>query len=416
MDVAARSAALDLLLEVEGLRASFFDQAGEVHALEEVSFRVARGRTVALVGEAGCGKSVTALSVLGLLRPPGQVLAGSVRMRSRGGRVFDVLSLREDERALRELRGGWASLVAQNEGESLSPMHTIADQMLEALASQGGHRGASARRASAEMLESVGVERPERCLSQYPHQLEPQVRQLVLLALALVTEPELLIADEPTSALDAATQARVLALLQERQREAGLGMLLATRDLTMARQLADEVLVMFQGRVVERGPTRALLNKPRHPYVMSLVAALGQSRATGERLRRSSVPPAPGAATQGCAFHYRCAHGRGGLCDVGEPPPLEATQSKHHEPRAGHWVACHRAREIALERLLQQAAPLEVGSPPRPASLEAREALAEPRAPSAPAASAHPSDDSVEHAWFEEGERLSERYPGGPED
>ncbi|MEY4545026.1 MAG: dipeptide transporter ATP-binding protein DppD [Pseudomonadota bacterium] len=368
------------LLEVTDLRTHFHTEEGVLRAVDGISFQLGRGRTLALVGESGCGKSVTAQSVLRLIHPPGRIVSGSVRLhRGPGEPPLEVLEERESSRALLELRGGRAAFIFQEATASLSPVHTIGNQLLEAVRTHQKLSKKQATAAALEMLEKVGIEDPELCLRQYPHELSGGMRQRIAIAMALVSSPDLVIADEPTTALDVTIQAQVLALLKSLQRSLDLAILLITHDLGVVAQLADEVVVMYLGRVVESGPVRAILKKPRHPYTMGLLESLPSLTPIGKRLPsiRGSVP-ALSDIPSGCPFHPRCTYAVVGRCNVGAPPPLErftapgASSSSASSSPEERFVACWRTREVALERLMQRPAELTPSEPP-PAVHEAED-------------------------------------------
>jgi len=332
------------LLEVIDLRTLFRTDEGDVRAVDGVSFTMRRGQILALVGESGCGKSVTAYSILRLIQPPGKIVGGSVRLYPRSGQPpIDILKLRENDNLLYDVRGGLAAMIFQEPMSALSPVHTIGDQIREAILLHRNVTKKEATRRAAEMLAKVGIPNPDVRLRQYPHELSGGMRQRVVIAMALACDPELLIADEPTTALDVTIQAQVLGLLKKLQRETGAGVLLITHDMGVVAQTADEVAVMYLGRIVERGSVRQIFQSPRHPYTMGLLKSLPSRAVRGQRL--PSIPgsvPSVSNIPPGCPFHPRCPYALRGVCDVGSPPPLEAI-----EP--GHDVACLRAREIQVE-------------------------------------------------------------------
>jgi oligopeptide/dipeptide ABC transporter ATP-binding protein len=384
------SAASAPLLEVNDLRTYFHTEEGEVRAVDGVSFKLARGRTLALVGESGCGKSVTAQSVLRLIHPPGKIVGGSIRLhRNNGEPPLEVLEERENSDALYELRGGRAALIFQEASAALSPVHTIGNQIQEAIRIHQKISKKGAHGLAGEMLERVGIKDPELCLRQYPHELSGGMRQRAVIAMALVSNPELLIADEPTTALDVTIQAQVLLLLKQLQKTLNLAILLITHDLGVVAQMADEVVVMYLGRVVESGSVRSILKKPRHPYTIGLLESLPSLTPIGQRL--PSIPgsvPALLDLPSGCPFHPRCAYAVAGRCNVGAPPPLEALPEQR-------FVACWRTREVALERLLQRKgeSPKSVGS--------------EGRAPEV-------ADSQTEADWFDKVDLTSEGEHADP--
>jgi oligopeptide/dipeptide ABC transporter ATP-binding protein len=333
----------DLLLEVKDLRTSFFGDEGEVRAVDGVSFRMRRGRILALVGESGCGKSVTAYSILRLVQEPGRIVSGSIRLHPDGGEPIEVLRLHEKDDLLYHIRGGLAAMIFQEPMSALSPVHTVGDQITEAILL---HQEVSRRRAyelAAEMLRKVGIPNGEVRLRQYPHELSGGMRQRVVIAMALACNPQLLIADEPTTALDVTIQAQILLLLKKLQQEMGSGILLITHDMGVVAQTADEVAVMYLGRVVEAADVRTIFKSPRHPYTWGLLKSLPSLSERGGRL--PSIPGSVPSLTNippGCPFHPRCPFAVPGRCDVGGPPPLV-------EIEPGHEVACVRAEEIEGE-------------------------------------------------------------------
>ena len=311
------------VLEIEDLRVSFFSDEGEARAVNRVRFAVPRGKVLALVGESGCGKSVTSYSVLRLIRKPGRIVGGRILFHGADGVSTDLAALSEND-----------PLTA------LSPVHTIGNQLEEVLFTHGKPSKAEARARVIEMLGRVGIPAPERRYAQYPFELSGGMRQRIVIAMAMLSRSELLIADEPTTALDVTIQAQVLALMQSLQRETGSSVLLITHDLAVVAQVADLVAVMYLGRIVERGGVREVIKSPLHPYTHGLLASLPGLHGRSERL--PSIPgTVPGLfdLPEGCPFHPRCKFAKPGLCDTGEPPP-ETTQN-------GRSVCCFRAAEMA---------------------------------------------------------------------
>jgi oligopeptide/dipeptide ABC transporter ATP-binding protein len=335
----------DVLLEVKNLRTVFSTDEGELKAVDGASFSLKRGGTLAVVGESGCGKSVTAYSILRLIQKPGRITGGSITLHPGDGRHIDILSLDEGSEALYEVRGGLAAMIFQEPLAALSPVHKVGDQVAEAILL---HQPVTKKQAAAmalDMLHKVGIHQPEARMNQYPHELSGGMRQRVVIAMALVCKPLLLIADEPTTALDVTLQAQVLRLLKEMQARLGTAILLITHDLAVVAQTADDVVVMYLGRVVERAPVRTIMKTPRHPYTRGLLASLpgvgGGGRQKGQRLPsiQGSVP-ALSDLPPGCPFHPRCAHAVPGRCDVGAPPEPQTVGPAHE-------VACVRALELA---------------------------------------------------------------------
>lgn len=267
------------LLDVKNLRVSFFTPDGVVGAVQNISFSIQRGQTLALVGESGSGKSVTALSLLRLVPPPGRIVEGRIVLRSQRAGEIDIAHLDEKSGLLFKVRGGLMSMIFQEPMTALSPVHTIGNQIDEAILVHQDVSRAAARRQTLEMLHRVGIAHAEQRYAQYPHELSGGMRQRAVIAMALVCRPELLIADEPTTALDVTIQAQILGLIKTLQREIGCSVLLITHDFGVVAQMADEVAVMKQGEIVERGPVRAVLKHPRHAYTRSLLDALPSRRA-----------------------------------------------------------------------------------------------------------------------------------------
>jgi peptide/nickel transport system ATP-binding protein len=318
-----------ILLAVEGLVTEFRTEAGWVRAVDGVSFEVPRGKTTGLVGESGCGKSVTALSIMRLIAgPQGRIAAGKVRYGER-----DLLSLAEPE--MRAVRGDKISMIFQEPMTSLNPVFTAGDQVGESLRI---HRGRSRKEALAEaarLFKLVGIPSPEERLHAYPHQLSGGMRQRVMIAMALACGPDLLIADEPTTALDVTIQAQILELLRRLQSELGMSILLITHDLGVVAETCEEVIVMYAGRVVEQAPVRSLFATPRHHYTAGLLASVPPM--TGDRPERlreipGMVPPL-GHWPVGCKFQDRCPRVEA-RCREEEPPLAPLGDEKH-------LVRCH---------------------------------------------------------------------------
>jgi oligopeptide/dipeptide ABC transporter ATP-binding protein len=292
----------DALLEVKNLRTSFFTGDGPVHAVDNVSFNVRRGEALALVGESGCGKSVTAMSVMRLVAPPGRITGGEIRFR---GRNLASLS----ERQMREVRGNDIAMVFQEPMTSLNPVFKIGAQVAEAIRI---HRKVSKKEAwkqAGEMLELVSIPDPVKRLDDYPHQLSGGMRQRVMIAMALSCDPELLIADEPTTALDVTIQAQIMELLASLQQRLGLAILLITHDLGVVAEFCERVVVMYTGRVVEEAHVDDLFANPAHPYTRGLLASLPSVTKSDGTTRlptiKGMVPPIY-ALPSGCKFNPRC--------------------------------------------------------------------------------------------------------------
>jgi peptide/nickel transport system ATP-binding protein len=287
------------LLSVEHLTTAFPIDGRWTPAVNDVTFSLAAGETLALVGESGCGKSLTALSILRLVDPPGRVVSGAVRFDGR-----DLLTL--SEREMRGVRGAAIGLVLQEPMTALNPVYTVGRQIAEALEVHGQARGRAARARALELLDAVRVPEPARRAAEYPHQLSGGLRQRALIAAALACRPRLLIADEPTTALDVTIQAQILDLLRDLRRDLDLALLLITHDLGVVAHHADRVVVMYAGRIVEQAPVRALFHDPQHPYTRGLLRSMPGQKA-GARLEaiEGSVPRL-GTIPNGCAFAPRC--------------------------------------------------------------------------------------------------------------
>ena len=320
---------MDALLEVRGLRTWFHTDRGLFRAVDGIDFAVGRGRTVGLVGESGCGKSVTSLSVMGLVpSPPGKVEAESVRFDGR-----DLLGLAADER--RRLRGGQMSMIFQEPMTSLNPVHTIGRQIVEAIMAHTALSPRQARDRAIEMLELVRIPSAAARFDDYPHRLSGGMRQRVMIAMALSCEPSLLIADEPTTALDVTIQAQILDLLQDLQKRLGMAILMITHDLGVIAEVADEVIVMYAGKIVESARVEALFAGPQHPYTIGLLGSIPRLDADRERLSTiEGTVPSPDRQPAGCRFSPRCPFADRQCRE--QPPPLRDIES-------GHAVACWKA-------------------------------------------------------------------------
>jgi len=329
MDAAAATA----VLEVDGLETVFFTRRGLLRAVDRVSFTVRRGEILAVVGESGCGKSMTALSIMRLVpTPPGRVIAGSVRLEGR-----DLLGLSEAE--MRQVRGNDISMIFQEPMTSLNPVFTIGDQIAEAYRLHQGLSRAAARQRAIDMLERVRISEPARRAREYPHQLSGGMRQRAMIAMALACNPKVLIADEPTTALDVTIQAQILDLILTLQQELGTAIVLITHDLGVVAEAAQRVVVMYAGRKVEEAAVEDLFETPLHPYSQGLLASVprldlidGAGGGAADRLRE--IPgrvPSLIDLPPGCSFAPRCA-----LADA----RCRAEVPRYEEQRPGHWAAC----------------------------------------------------------------------------
>jgi len=316
------------LLAIENLRTVFRSSAGDLPAVDGVSVSVEAGRTLGIVGESGCGKSVLSLSIMRLVPRPGRIVSGSIRFQAR-----DLLALPEAE--MRSLRGGSIGMIFQEPMTSLNPVHTVGRQITEAIRAHRALSPAAARDLAIDSLRRVRIPAPEKRFDEYPHQLSGGMRQRVMIAMALSCEPKLLIADEPTTALDVTIQAQILDLLRTLQSETGMAIILITHDLGVVAEMADEVAVMYAGRVVETGPVGAVFGDAQHPYTLGLFGSVPRLDGDSRSLLaiEGTVPP-PFALPPGCRFNPRCGFASD-RCRA-EAPALRALGPGH---RAACWHA-----------------------------------------------------------------------------
>jgi oligopeptide/dipeptide ABC transporter ATP-binding protein len=310
---------LGSLLDVRNLRTWFHTRAGVIRAVDGVDFSLDQGKTLCLVGESGCGKSVTALSIMGLVDRPGRIMPPSEIIF--GGQ--DLVTSTEGQ--LRQVRGNEISMIFQEPMTSLNPVYTVGDQIVEAVRLHQGVDGRRAEERAVEMMQLVGIPSPDRRLRDYPHQMSGGMRQRVMIAMALSCNPRLLIADEPTTALDVTIQAQILELMKDLGDRLGMAILLITHDLGVVAEMADDVGVMYAGRVVERGPVTEVFRRPQHPYTEALlhsVPLLGMTQEEPLKVIRGMVPN-PLRWPPGCRFAARCDH-TFDRCLAEDPPLLPA--------------------------------------------------------------------------------------------
>jgi oligopeptide/dipeptide ABC transporter ATP-binding protein len=317
------------LLEVRGLQTHFASERGVVRAVDGVDLRLERGRTLGIVGESGCGKSVTALSIMGLVpQPPGRIAAGEVRFEGE-----DLL--KAPVQRLRDLRGHQLSMIFQEPMTSLNPAFQAGDQIAEVILRHKNVNAGEAKNQAVEMLRKVRIPSPETRAREYPHQLSGGMRQRVMIAMALACNPKLLIADEPTTALDVTIQAQILELMRALREELGTAIILITHDLGVIAELADDVIVMYAGKVVERCAVPRLFAEPQHPYTIGLLGSIPRLDLEQERLSAiEGFVPDAAAMPEGCRFHPRC--------------PFSVERCRKESPElkgifSGHFVACWRA-------------------------------------------------------------------------
>ncbi|HZZ42665.1 MAG TPA: ABC transporter ATP-binding protein [Tepidisphaeraceae bacterium] len=342
------------LLDVKNLQIAFETERGQVRPVQGVSFSIYPGQTVALVGESGCGKSVTSLSILRLIpSPPGKVLGGEIFLEGR-----DLLKLSEPE--MRKVRGKEIAMIFQEPMTSLNPVYTVGDQIIEAITLHQHVSAAQARKIAEEALREVGIADPHRRLDTYPHQLSGGMRQRIMIAMALACKPKLLIADEPTTALDVTIQAQILELLRKIQKQTGMAILLITHDLGVVAENADVVAVMYASKIVEFAGVEDLFEKPRHPYTEGLFRSMPKLGGHVNRLETiSGQVPNPARFPGGCKFHPRCPRTRGiameapandkKLIHTGEEAAEVMRVCCSNEPElreveGKHWAACHFAQ------------------------------------------------------------------------
>ncbi len=330
-----------MLLEVKDLKTHFFMNQGTIRAVDGVSFHVGYGETLGLVGESGCGKSITSRSILRLIQPPGRIVGGQInlylhsRENPQEQEVIDIAALDPNGQKIRSIRGGEIAMVFQEPMTSLSPVHTVGNQIMEAIWLHRDVNQEQARKMTLEMLSRVRMSQPSRVIDQYPFQLSGGMRQRVMIAMALVCHPRLLIADEPTTALDVTTEAQILNLMRSLQRELGMAIIFITHNLGVIAQMAERVAVMYLGQIVETATVKDLFGEPRHPYTQALLRSIPRlGKKSGQPLEsiRGTVPD-PFSTIRGCRFHARCNFFMPGVCDVIEPPLINL--------KPGQDVRCH---------------------------------------------------------------------------
>ncbi len=330
------------ILSVEGLTTHFETEDGVARSVDDVSFRVRKAETLAIVGESGSGKSVSALSIMRLIpSPPGRIVSGAVMFRGRNGVERDLLQL--DEAAMRLVRGNEIGMIFQEPMTSLNPLFPVGDQIGETVRLHQNLGRKAARARAVELLELAGIAEPHRRIHDYPHHMSGGMRQRVMIAMALSCDPTLLIADEPTTALDVTIQAQILELMRRLQAELGMSILFITHNLGVVAEMADRVVVMYAGRVVEESDVRRLFREPRHPYTRGLLAGIPRVDdilASDPSHRLTAIPgsmPSPFALPPGCAFAERCAFVRD-ACRAA-PPDIVDTGG-------GHLSRCVRWNEL----------------------------------------------------------------------
>jgi oligopeptide/dipeptide ABC transporter ATP-binding protein len=337
--------AADKLLSVRDLKTYFFADEGTTKAVDGAFFDLYGGKTLGLVGETGCGKSVTARSILRIIDRPGRIVSGEILLRRSSG-VVDLTELEPDGKEIRSIRGGEIGLVFQEPMTSFSPVHTIGDQIIEAIRLHLKLSRRAAHTRAVELLQMVGVGRPEGRLQEYSWQLSGGLRQRAMIAMALAANPRILIADEPTTALDVTTQAQILDLLRRLQQQNGMAILFITHDLGVIAEMADDVVVMYLGRVVEQGPVDTIFHAPKHPYTQALLRSIPSVDAVA-RIKLPTISgaiPHPFNRPAGCPFNPRCTFAIAGTCETIEPARVLVGER--------HALSCHLYPPPAGEREL----------------------------------------------------------------
>jgi oligopeptide transport system ATP-binding protein len=330
--VSTGSGTADALLEVDDLYVEFRTDYGVVKAVNGISYTLAEGETLAILGESGCGKSVSAQAIMGILdSPPGFVTGGEIRYAGR-----DLLTMSAKEQ--RDIRGEEISIVFQDALSSLNPVFTVGNQIGEMFRRHRGASRAEAKKAAIELMDRVRIPSAKERVNDYPHQFSGGMRQRVMIAMAIALDPRILIADEPTTALDVTVQAQVMQLLEELQRETGMGLILITHDLGVVGEIADRIAVMYAGRIVETGATDEVFGNPAMPYTEGLMASIARVDQKGQKLNPiHGAPPDLAQLPQGCPFHPRCYRATE-HCVAERPPLLEVVP--------GRRSACHYAEEV----------------------------------------------------------------------
>jgi peptide/nickel transport system ATP-binding protein len=328
----------DNVVRVEDLHVNFYTTLGVVKALNGVSFNIPRGKVLGVVGESGCGKSITGLSILQLVPHPGKMVSGKILFQEdRTQQPVDLMQNDRHSQAMREIRGNQISMIFQEPMTSLNPCYTVGAQIEEAVLLHQTPDKAEARRRAIDILQKVGMPNPERIAGTFPHQLSGGMRQRAMIAMALSCTPTLLIADEPTTALDVTTEAQILDLMRDLQNQIGTSIMFVTHNMGVVAQMCDEVAVMYLGRVVERATVDEIFYDPKHPYTVSLLRSiprLGTRRHERLESIKGTIPD-PYSSVSGCPFHPRCPAFMPGLCDVILP------EETHIAGNMAHTVRCH---------------------------------------------------------------------------
>jgi peptide/nickel transport system ATP-binding protein len=314
----------NVLLEVKNLKTYFFYDEGTVKALDGVNFKIIKGKTLGVVGESGCGKSVTAQSILRILGPRGEIVEGEIILHS-DGKVIDLTKLNPQGDEIRKIRGKDITMIFQEPMTSLAPVYTIGNQIVEAILLHQDVTEEQARQIAIDMLRKVGIPKPEERIDAYPFELSGGMRQRAMIAMALSCNPSLLIADEPTTALDVTIQAQILDLMRSLQKEIGMAIMMITHNMGVIAEMADDVVVMYLGKIVESATVNEIFYNPKHPYTIALLKSIPK---IGKKVRArlesiKGMVPDPYNLPSGCRFHPRCPSYIRGVCEKQEPPEVE---------------------------------------------------------------------------------------------
>lgn len=341
----------DPLLEVSDLKIHFFTDEGVVRAVDGVNLTIERGKTLCLVGESGCGKSVASRAFMQIIRKPGKIVSGEMLFRHKKDdeteEIIDLAKLDAKGSLIRQIRGKEISMIFQEPMTSLSLMHTVGAQIIEMIQLHTDANELQARKHAIEMLHQVGIPKPDRLVDEYPFRLSGGMRQRAMIAMALACNPTMLIADEPTTALDVTTQAQILDLMLKLQSDYGMALLFITHDLGVVAEIADDVAVMYLGQIVERGDADTVFNEPKHPYTQALLRSIPKLSMRRDELEPiKGMVPSPFRRPSGCLFHPRCSQ-RFDLCDQVEPANIHLDEN--------HEVKCLLYEDVKARALNAEA-------------------------------------------------------------
>ena len=323
----------NILLEVKNLKTYFHLDEGIVKAVDGVSFKIEKGKTFGIVGESGCGKSITAHSIMQILPPRGRIEEGEIILHRESGTV-DIAKIKPNSEEARKIRGNEIAMIFKEPMTALAPVYTVGNQIQEAILLHQNVKKEQAREIAIDMLRKVGIPKPEERIDSYPFEMSGGMRQRAMIAMAICCNPSLLIADEPTTALDVTTQAQILDLLRTLQKDMGMATLMITHDMGVIAEIADDVAVMYLEKIVETGPVSEIFYNPKHPYTIALLKSIPK---VGEKKRKrlesiEGMVPSPYELPTGCRFHTRCPSYMAGICDRAEPSAVEVND--------GHKVSC----------------------------------------------------------------------------